>query len=42
MSSSWDDVILSTEMKDNLIQDVEDFFDNRTAYEESKVLGNVV
>ena len=37
MSSTWDDVILGAEMKNNLIQDVEGFFDNKGAYEEFAV-----
>ena len=37
MSSSWDDVILSSEMKNTLVQDVEGFFDNKEAYEEFAV-----
>ncbi|ORY15704.1 proteasome-activating nucleotidase [Clohesyomyces aquaticus] len=30
--SSWDDVILDPEMKDNLIEDVQGFFDNQALY----------
>ena len=33
-SASWDDVILDPEMKQNLIGDVQSFFDNRSVYEE--------
>lgn len=35
--SSWDDVILDKSMKDQLIADVDDFFNSRDTYEKLKV-----